>query len=362
MATTTYRQAGVDIRATDQWLSRLAPLIRSTHGPQVLPDLGQFAGLFRLSARKLRDPVLVSSTDGVGTKLKLAERPSDHVTIGVDVVAMNVNDVITYGAKPLFFLDYVAMGRISPTVLGALLRGMAQGCRESGCALLGGETAEMPGCYDAGQYDVAGFCVGVADRRRLIDGSSVRVGDVVVGLASSGVHANGFSLVRSVLNPSALARLKRHLMVPTRLYVKSVLAAVDRVPVAAIAHVTGGGVSRRLPSLVAKHRRLQVRWAPGRWPIPEIFRWIQHAGRISSEEMYATFNMGIGLAMVCRPQDASRLIQLVGRLGDRAWVIGEIEARGSRQAHASWSTSERMRHLSLSRNDRAGRKEWSCEC
>ena len=325
MPVAIYRNAGVDIEAADRWLSRMSPLIRSTHGPEVLPDRGQFAGLFRLPARRFRDPVLVSSTDGVGTKLMLARAPQDHVVIGVDAVAMNVNDIIVYGAHPIFFLDYVAVGRLQPRMLDPLLRGIAQGCKASGCALLGGETAEMPGVYGEDAYDVAGFCVGIVERRRIVDGSQARAGDLVVGLASSGVHANGFSLIRRAFGPSGLRRWHRQLMVPTRIYVKPVLAALARVPVTAIAHVTGGGLARRLPGLAAKAKGLRVRWTPGSWPVPTIFAHIQRAGRIDDDEMSRTFNMGIGMALACRPQDAGALVQRVRRHGCSAWVIGRIE-------------------------------------
>jgi phosphoribosylformylglycinamidine cyclo-ligase len=315
----------VDIEATDRLLARLAPVIRSTHGPEVLEDRGQFAGLFQLSTRRVRDPVLVSSTDGVGTKLKLAQLVDEHVSIGVDAVAMNTNDVLTYGARPLFFLDYIAMGKVNPRILRELLRGIAQGCRMSGCALLGGETAEMPDIYKPNEYDVAGFCVGVVERRKLVDGSRVRAGDVVVGLASSGVHANGFSLVRKVFRQAELKRLKHELLTPTRIYVKPVFAVVRRGWATAITHVTGGGLARRLPSLVAKQRGLRVRWTPDTWPIPKIFQRIQQAGAIDTKEMYATFNMGIGMALACRPRDASALMQAMRRHRVRAWVIGAIQ-------------------------------------
>jgi len=327
MAGMTYRQAGVDIETTNRWLSRLKPLIRSTQGVEVLPDRGQFAGLFHLSRDSIRDPVLVSSTDGVGTKLKVAQALHDHASIGVDVVAMNTNDVLVYGAQPLFFLDYIAMGRINPTLLRTLVRGMVRGCRLSGCALVGGETAEMPGVYETDEYDVAGFCVGVAERRALIDGSDVRAGDVVVGLASSGLHANGFSLVRRVFQPAELKRMKRHLLAPTRIYVKPVLEAIRAVRVTAIAHVTGGGLSRRLESLVVKQSTLRVRWMPGRWLVPKIFHAIQAAGGISMDEMYATFNMGIGMALACRPRDANVMIRMMHRMGIGAWSIGTLARR-----------------------------------
>ncbi|MBI3021913.1 MAG: phosphoribosylformylglycinamidine cyclo-ligase [Candidatus Omnitrophica bacterium] len=321
----TYHQAGVDIEAADAWLSRMRPLIRSTHRSGVLPDRGQFAGLFRLAATRLRDPILVASTDGVGTKLKVAQLLAEHEGIGVDAVAMNANDVLVYGAKPIFFLDYIAVGALQDPLLSSLLRGVVRGCRESGCVLLGGETAEMPGVYRRGAYDIAGFCVGVVERARLIDGSAVRPGDAIVGLASSGIHANGFSLVRRVLTRAQLTRLGHRLLVPTRIYVKPVLAALRRVSIHAMAHVTGGGLSRRIPALVAGCRGLRARFVPGSWRIPSIFRVIQQAGGIGANEMLATFNMGIGMALVCRPQDAGRLIALMARAGIAAWPIGTVE-------------------------------------
>ena len=321
----TYRAAGVDVEGAEAWLSRMAPLIRTTRRSEVLTDRGQFAGLFRLPAGRYRDPVLVASTDGAGTKLTLASSPAGYETIGVDVVAMNTNDVLAYGAEPLFFLDYLAVGRLQPSLMSGLMRGIVRGCRESGCVLLGGETAEMPGVYRRGEYDVAGFCVGVVERRRLIDGSGVRAGDAVVGLASSGVHANGFSLVRRAFTAEQLSRLSRRLLAPTRIYVRPVLAALRAVPVRAIAHITGGGLARRLPSLVAKQPGLRVRLFPGSWLMPEIFRLIQRAGRIGDREMARTFNMGIGMALVCRPQDAGRVTRLMARSRIPAWRIGTIE-------------------------------------
>ena len=315
----------MDIEAANGWLSRMRPLIRSTRRPEVLPDQGQFAGLFRLSASRWRDPVLVASTDGVGTKLKVAQLANAHEAIGVDVVAMNTNDVLVYGAEPLFFLDYIAVGSMQPVLMSELLRGIVKGCRQSGCTLLGGETAEMPGVYPRGEYDVAGFCVGIVERPKLIDGSRVRVGDVIVGLASSGVHANGFSLVRRVFTRAQLSRLAPQLLRPTRIYVKPVLRALRQIRLHAMAHVTGGGLSRRIPSVVARVRGLSAQVVSGGWPIPPIFRAIQTAGAIPLDEMMATFNMGIGMALVCRSTDSGRLIRIMQRSGVPAWPIGVIE-------------------------------------
>ena len=326
----TYLRAGVDIGGVEAWLSRMQPLIRSTLGPGVLRDRGQFAGLFRLGGLKLRDPVLVASTDGVGTKLHLARQLGRHEGIGVDVVAMNVNDVLVYGARPILFLDYLAVGRLQPALMSQLVRGVVRGCRQAGCALLGGETAEMPGSYGPGAYDVAGFCVGVVERRRILDGRGVRAGDVIVGLASSGVHANGFSLVRRALSAAQQRRHGRALLAPTRIYVGPVLRALQALPITALAHITGGGLARRIPSLVSRARGLRAHLAWGRWPVPPIFGVIQRAGRISDEEMRGTFNMGIGMAMTCPPDAAPRLVRLLRRQGVRAWPIGVLaSAKGS---------------------------------
>jgi phosphoribosylformylglycinamidine cyclo-ligase len=321
----TYRQSGVDVEGAEAWLRRMRSLIRSTRRPGILADRGAFAGLFRLGALARRDPVLVASTDGAGTKLKVAQWVGGHEAIGVDVVAMNVNDVLVYGAQPVLFLDYLAVGRLQPRLMSRLLRGIVEGCRQSGCALLGGETAEMPGVYRDGEYDVAGFCVGVVERAKLIDGSRLRAGDAVVGLASSGVHANGFSLVRRVFTREQLRRLGPRLMAPTRIYVKPVLRALRALPIHAIAHVTGGGLARRLPSLVAGRPGLRVRVRPGSWRVPEIFNTIQRSGAIAPQEMAKTFNMGIGMALVCRSRDAQRLVRLMRSARVPAGIIGTIE-------------------------------------
>lgn len=331
MAGVTYRKAGVDVEGADAWLARMTPVIRATHRPGVLRDQGRFAGLFRLAALRLRDPVLVASTDGVGTKVKVAQlvdpegRGHAHEGIGVDAVAMNVNDVLVYGARPILFLDYLAVGRLQPRLMSRVLRGVARGCSMSGCALLGGETAEMPEVYGRGEYDLAGFCVGVVERGRLLDGSRVQAGDAIVGLASSGVHANGFSLVRRVFSRAQLRRLHRELLVPTRIYVRPVLEALRSVAVRAIAHVTGGGLTRRLPALVAATPRLRACCEPRRWPLPPIFARIQATGALAHEEMMATFNMGIGMALVCPERDATRLICIMQRFRIAAWGIGRIE-------------------------------------
>lgn len=320
----TYAAAGVDYRRAGAFLRRIAGLVRGTRGPQVLKDPGAFAGLYALSTRGLREPVLVASTDGVGTKLTLATLLRRHDTIGVDLVAMNANDVVTFGARPLFFLDYLAVGRIDPRTLTAVMRGVARGCREAGCALLGGETAELPGFYPNGGYDLAGFCVGVAERRALIDGSRMRRGDLILGVASSGFHANGFSLLRRVLPRRALVRLAPALLRPTRLYVKPILALVRACRPKAIAHITGGGLVHRLDALARRAGLARCPLDRQAWPVPTLFREVQACGRISEEEMFTTFNMGIGLAIVCAPRDARATQRALARWRLRSWVIGAL--------------------------------------
>lgn len=321
----TYRSSGVNVQQADAWLSRMKPVVRSTWRGGILPDLGQFAGLFRLKDLKLKDPVLVSSTDGVGTKLKVAQLTGGHRGIGVDAVAMNTNDVLVYGAQPIFFLDYLAVGRLQPQLMSQLLKGVAEGCRQSGCALLGGETAEMPGVYQDGEYDIAGFCVGVVEQKQIIDGSRVRPGDAVIGLGSTGVHANGFSLVRKVFSAAQLRRWKKELLAPTRIYVKPVQEALKAVSIRAIAHITGGGLARRIPSLVSRVKGLRVDVHPGSWAVPPIFSRIAEAGNISAEEMAKTFNMGVGMALVCSEADASRVMGIMKRWRVPSWIIGSIE-------------------------------------
>lgn len=325
----TYARAGVHVNRADRFVERIQASVRSTRRPEVLKDPGQFGGLFAL--RGYRQPVLVSSTDGVGTKMKLAEWLGRWDTIGVDLVAMNVNDVLTFGAQPLFFLDYLACGGIQPRPMAAIVQGIARGCRESNCALLGGETAEMPLCYAHGEYELAGFCVGAVERQRMVDGRSVRPGDVILGLASSGVHANGFSLVHRVFTRRQLTgALGRQLLTPTRIYVRPVLSVLRRARIQAMAHVTGGGLHRRLQALTA---RAATRCAPelhlGAWPIPGIFRRIQSAGRITWREMFRTFNMGIGMALVCAPAEVRRTQRLLRQHGVTSWVIGGISKGGA---------------------------------
>ncbi len=324
-AANAYRKSGVDIGSADRWLARMKPFIRSTGRPEVLPDRGQFAGFFRFNKANFRDPVLVASTDGVGTKLKVAQLVRRHAGIGIDAVAMNTNDILTCGAEPLFFLDYLAVGRMQSAIMSVLVKGIAFGCRQSGCALIGGETAEMPGVYEDGEYDVAGFCVGVVDKPKLIDGSRARAGDAILGLASSGVHANGFSLVRKVFSRQELKKHAKELLTPTRIYVKPVLAALRRFPILAITHVTGGGMSRRMPALAQGRPGLRAQLFEDSWKVPGIFQRIQAAGSLSDAAMSETFNMGVGLALVCRKDAVTPLIRHFTKARIPAWQIGRLE-------------------------------------
>lgn len=330
---TTYRDAGVDIDAGDEFVDRISPLVRSTFRPEVLTDLGGFGGLFRLQAKKYEDPVLVSGTDGVGTKLKVAFMMDRHDTVGIDLVAMCVNDIAVSGAEPLFFLDYFATGKLAVSKAEAVLKGIAEGCRQAGCALIGGETAEMPSMYADGEYDLAGFAVGVVDMPKIIDGKSIVPGDVLVGLASSGLHSNGYSLARRVLFDKAkltvasrLPELDRPLgdvlLTPTRIYAKQILALVRDYPIKGIAHITGGGMTENLPRVFPAGVHAIVRRRA--WSVPPIFQVMASLGKVDREEMYRVFNMGIGLILVVPAASADSVIACASALGDRGYRIGEI--------------------------------------
>jgi phosphoribosylformylglycinamidine cyclo-ligase len=330
----TYRAAGVDIGAGDEAVRRIGRLAASTTRPEVLGGIGAFAAFVAVPPR-YREPVLVSSTDGVGTKLKVAFAADRHDTVGIDLVAMGVNDLLVHGAEPLYFLDYLAVHRVDPARIEAIVSGIADGCRMAGCALVGGETSEMGELYATGEYDLAGFAVGVAERSRIITGVEVRPGDRVLGLASSGLHSNGYTLARKVvferlgLEPAdAVPGLGRsvadELLEPTRIYVKPVLALLETVPVTAMAHVTGGGVTENLPRVLPEG--CQAVLDPRAWPVPPIFRIIQEAGRIEDAEMRRTFNMGLGYLLVVRPGDAARAARSLSAAGERVFDVGEIRA------------------------------------
>jgi len=332
---TTYRQAGVNIESGNEFVRRITPLVRSTFRPEVLTDLGGFGGLFRFQADRYAEPVLVSGTDGVGTKLKVAFLMDRHDTVGIDLVAMCVNDVVVSGAEPLFFLDYLATGKLAVPKAEAILRGIADGCRQAGCSLIGGETAEMPSMYAEGEYDLAGFAVGVVDRSKIIDGKDIVPGDLLVGLASTGLHSNGYSLARRVLLEDGGLTVKSRisdldqplgevLLTPTRIYAKQILALAADYPIKGLAHITGGGLTENLPRILPKGCRATVH--RGAWPVPPIFQVLRKMGKVDEEELYRVFNMGIGLALVVSANHVEQLIARAAELGDRGYRIGEIVA------------------------------------
>jgi phosphoribosylformylglycinamidine cyclo-ligase len=328
----TYRDAGVDIDAGDELVERIKPFARRTMRPEVLSSIGGFGALVEVS-KKFRNPVMVSGTDGVGTKLKLAFRMKKHDTIGIDLVAMSVNDILVTGAEPIFFLDYFACGKLTVAVAADVVKGVAAGCEQAGCALIGGETAEMPGLYDPNEYDLAGFALGLVEKDRIIDGSTIVPGDVVVGLASSGVHSNGFSLVRKILavteasldDPFDGRTLGEALLEPTRIYVKPVLALLDKMPVKGIAHITGGGLVENVPRVLPAGTG--ARLEKSRWPRPAVFGWLQEQGNVPEAEMHRTFNCGIGMVLVLAKEHAAAAIASLGIHGVPAWEVGAIVPR-----------------------------------
>jgi phosphoribosylformylglycinamidine cyclo-ligase len=327
----TYKDAGVDIDAGNALVERIKPAVRATHRPGVLSGIGGFGGLFEVPAG-YRRPVLVAGTDGVGTKLKLAIETGKHDTVGIDLVAMCVNDVIVQGAEPLFFLDYYATGRLDVEVAVSVIAGIAEGCRQAGAALLGGETAELPGFYEGGEYDLAGFCVGVVEHDRIIDGARVAPGDAIVGIASSGLHSNGYSLARKVLarsgaGPDTLLEgrsLFDQLLAPTRIYVKPLLALLEEVQVHALAHITGGGLPENLPRVLPDNASAVIDTRS--WQRPAVFDWLQAEGGIADAELYRTFNCGLGMAVVLPAAQAERAIEVLRAQGEQAWLAGRIEA------------------------------------
>jgi phosphoribosylformylglycinamidine cyclo-ligase len=332
-----YRASGVDIDAGEALVEAIGPLARSTMRPGADAALGGFGGLFDPLAAGYRDPILVAATDGVGTKLKIALAAGRHNTVGIDLVAMCVNDLVVQGAEPLVFLDYFATGKLDVETAHAVVAGIAEGCRQAGCALIGGETAEMPGMYAAGDYDIAGFAVGAVERDSVLTGSAVAEGDVVLGLASSGLHSNGFSLVRKVVEQQGLdyaapapfdpqRSLGEALLESTRIYVKSCLAAIRGGGVHALAHITGGGLVENLPRALPD--RLAVRLDAAAWPEPPVFGWLAEAGGIARHEMYRTFNCGIGMALIAAPDTPAAVIAALTGSGEAVYEIGRIEVRG----------------------------------
>lgn len=329
-----YKNAGVDIAAGNEAVERMKKHVKRTFRPEVMTDLGGFGALFGLNKDKYEEPVLVSGTDGVGTKLKIAFAMDKHDTIGIDAVAMCVNDIVVQGAEPLFFLDYLACDKVVPEKIEAIVSGIAEGCHESGCALIGGETAEMPGMYAEGEYDIAGFTVGVVDKRKIVNGSTIAAGDTVIGLASSGVHSNGFSLVRKLLLEQAGYSLQDRLpelgdavlgevlLTPTKLYVKPVLSLLEQVQVKGMAHITGGGFIENIPRVLPEGVNVEVDY--GSWPILPIFSLLQEKGGVSNRDMFTTFNMGIGLVIVVAEQDAAAAQEALRAAGETPYVIGRV--------------------------------------
>ena len=333
-ASLSYRDAGVDIDAGDALVERIKPFARRTMRPEVLAGIGGFGGLVEIGKR-FREPVLVAGTDGVGTKLKLAFALGRHDTIGIDLVAMSVNDILVQGAEPLFFLDYFACGKLDVDVAADVIKGIAGGCEMAGCALIGGETAEMPGMYADGEYDLAGFAVGVVEKSRIVDGRGIAAGDAVIGLASSGPHSNGYSLIRRIVDaaggtldaPLGNATLGDALLAPTRIYVKPVLALMSRVAVKGMAHITGGGLVENVPRMLPA--ALAAALDRRAWQRPAIFDWLQRAGNVADAEMHRVFNCGIGMAIVVAPADADAAIASLVADGERAALIGRIVPRAA---------------------------------
>jgi len=320
----SYRDAGVDMDAGDALVESIKPHARKTLRPEVLAGIGGFAALCEVP-KKYRQPVLVSGTDGAGTKVKLAIMLNRHGTIGIDLVAMCANDILCQGAEPLFFLDYYVCEKLDVHVASEVVKGIAEGCELAGCALIGGETAEHPKAFIPGEYDLAGFCLGVVEKERIIDGRSIVPGDVVLGLASSGPHANGFSLIRRIIGEDHLSSdLADSLMEPTRIYVKPVLKLAAALPVKGLAHITGGGLVGNVPRILPQGTRAVLKKAA--WPRPEIFRWLQQAGKVAEEEMLRVFNCGIGMVIVLAPDKAEMAMTLLKREGELAYEIGRIEA------------------------------------
>ena len=332
-----YREAGVNIEAGRDFVEQIRQQVQSTYRAEVLGGLGGFGGYFQLP-QGYQEPVLVSGTDGVGTKLKIAQTLNQHSTIGIDLVAMCVNDILTSGAEPLFFLDYLATGQLKPQELAEVVKGIVEGCRMSGCALLGGETAEMPGFYALGEYDVAGFCVGIVEKRRLLDGTQVKQGDVAIGLASQGLHSNGFSLVRRIVAeldwqecPELLGgqRLSDVLLTPTQIYVKPVLEALRTgIEIHGMAHITGGGLPENLPRCLNRGQSVQI--DPQSWSVLPIFRWLAQTGQVSDRVMFETFNMGIGYVLLVPPEQSEATLTWFKERQIEAYCLGEvIEGTGS---------------------------------
>lgn len=329
----SYEESGVNLEAGYEVVSRIKKHVKSTDRPGVMGNIGSFGGMFDLGSLGYEHPILVSGTDGVGTKLKIAFASGRHDTIGIDAVAMCVNDVLAQGAQPLIFLDYVAVGKNHPEVVEAIVAGVAEGCRQAGCALVGGETAEMPGMYDEDEYDIAGFTVGAVEKSKLIDCSKVSVGDVLIGLPSSGVHSNGFSLVRKIISDNSFSyddtlpetgrlTLGEMLLTPTRIYVKPVLALLKEVDVHGLAHITGGGFDENIPRILKDGQGVEVE--EGSWEILPVFKFLEKYGKVPHREMFNIYNMGIGMVLAVDEKDAAKVVDILNKNGEKATVIGKV--------------------------------------
>jgi len=337
----SYRDAGVDIEAGDALVERIKPFAKRTMRPEVLGGIGGFGSLFEIP-QGFKNPVLVSGTDGVGTKLKLAFQLGKHDTVGIDLVAMSVNDILVQGAEPLFFLDYFACGKLEVSTAAEVIKGIAQGCEQAGCALVGGETAEMPGMYPAGEYDLAGFAVGVVEKDAIINGSTIAEGDVVLGLASSGAHSNGYSLIRKLIEHSGVdinsdaggffsgQSLRDVVMAPTRIYVKPLLKLMQALAVKGMAHITGGGLTENIPRVLPVG--LTAELDKNSWPLPPLFQWLQQQGNIEAGEMYRTFNCGIGMAVIVAADQAQTAVKLLQAEGEQVYAIGRIRRQATGEA------------------------------
>ncbi len=333
----TYRDAGVDIEAGDELVNQIKPFAKRTMRPEVMSAIGGFGSMFAMPT-KFKEPVLVSGTDGVGTKLKLAFELNQHDTVGIDLVAMSVNDILVQGAEPLFFLDYFACGKLDVGTAADVVKGIAAGCEESGCALVGGETAEMPGMYPAGEYDLAGFVVGCVDKANIIDGATITKGDVVLGLASSGAHSNGYSLIRKLIEKSGVdmesdfegRKFKDVVMTPTKLYVKSILALLEALPVKGMAHITGGGITENIPRVLPVGLTAEI--SSNSWELPPLFQWLKAQGNITDLEMYKTFNCGVGMVIIMSADNAAEAMKVLAAKGETVYQIGQIRTQGDGEA------------------------------
>jgi len=323
MSSLTYKDSGVDITKGNNLIEKIKPIAKATSRPGVLEGLGGFGAMFEIPLNKYQNPVLISGTDGVGTKLKVAETLNQHNTIGIDLVAMCVNDLIVQGAEPLFFLDYYATGSLNPDIATSVISGIGKGCIESGCALIGGETAEMPDMYKGEEYDLAGFCVGIVEKDKIIDGSKVSLGDHIVALGSSGPHSNGYSLIRKVLEKTtARPDQLKALIEPTKIYVNSILSLINSLPVNAISHITGGGLLENIPRVLPNN--LAAKLDASSWTMPDIFKWLQTEGNIDLKEMYRVLNCGVGMVVVSPKNSSQAVIDCLKDSGENAWLVGEI--------------------------------------